>query len=79
MIATPGYTSYRWFLDGNLLGGSILNTWIATKEGIYQVEIIDSNQCHSVLSDTIRFIVTKNKDVFNKIRPIELILSLIHI
>ncbi|MGB5024859.1 MAG: T9SS type A sorting domain-containing protein, partial [Saprospiraceae bacterium] len=73
LIATPGYTSYRWFLDGNLLGGSILNTWIATKEGIYQVEIIDSNQCHSVLSDTIRFIVTKNKDVFNKIRPIELI------
>ena len=33
LIATPGYTSYRWFLNGNLLGGSILNTWIATKEG----------------------------------------------
>lgn len=73
LVATPGYTSYRWFLDGNLLGGSIINSWIAKKEGIYQVEIIDSNQCHSVLSDTIRFLVTKNSDVFKKIRPIELI------
>lgn len=73
LIATPGYTSYRWFLDGNLLGGSILNTWIASKEGIYQVEIIDSNQCHSVLSDTLRYIVTKNREIFGTLRNIDLI------
>ncbi|MBK6544063.1 MAG: PQQ-dependent sugar dehydrogenase [Saprospiraceae bacterium] len=59
LYASPGYPSYRWFLDGKLLGGSTANYWKAAKEGLYQVEVIDSNQCYSKLSDTVRYLITK--------------------
>jgi PKD repeat protein len=45
LFATPGYTSYEWYLDGNLLPGAISDTLIALSNGLYAVTGIDSNGC----------------------------------
>lgn len=39
--------SYRWYLDGNQIINAYDSIYVATIDGSYQVEIIDSNGCSS--------------------------------
>ena len=57
-----GYESYRWFFNGLLLGSSTLNYWIATLQGDYRVQVIDSNLCQSLLSNTVAYVPVSNDD-----------------
>ncbi|HEX5626223.1 MAG TPA: PQQ-dependent sugar dehydrogenase [Saprospiraceae bacterium] len=57
-----GYESYRWFFNGQLLGSSTLNFWIATMQGDYSVQVIDSNLCQSLLSNTVAYVPVSNDD-----------------
>ena len=55
LFCTPPATSYQWFLNGVLLYGETDQTYYATVNGQYVVEVIDSFGCSG--SDTIDFVV----------------------
>ncbi len=59
LFAEAGYSSYRWFRLGTLVGSSIAPYWIVRNgaDGPYQVEVIDSNGCHSPLSDSVIVVI----------------------
>lgn len=61
-----GFPSYVWYLNGNLIAGSTQNYYIVRNKGFYQVEIIDSNQCRSVKSDSIFVIPTGIHHLLNQ-------------
>ncbi|MCB0581519.1 MAG: PQQ-dependent sugar dehydrogenase [Phaeodactylibacter sp.] len=45
LAAPAGYADYRWFLDGTLIDGAFGNTYTATENGAYAVEVTDENGC----------------------------------
>jgi glucose/arabinose dehydrogenase len=71
LFTAANYSLYRWYLNGNLIGSTQENYWIARNEGNYQVEVIDSNQCSSILSNPLHVIpvgnvnISKNSNLFS--------------
>ena len=57
-----GWTSYVWYKDGKVAAGSTTPYFVAKNSGFYQVQVIDSNNCRSILSDSLLFIPTKVSD-----------------
>lgn len=65
VYAEPGYSSYRWYHLGIFTGSSIAPYWWANgADGEYRVEVVDSNGCHSELSDPVFVVIpaTGNPD-----------------
>lgn len=65
LVTSSGYGSYVWYRDGQLVSGTTVNYLNVKTEGFYQVVVIDSNQCRSLLSDSLFFIPTNLLDVSN--------------
>jgi hypothetical protein len=45
LISVPGYFSYQWFINGNLINGATDYFYVATQNGDYSVQVTDSNGC----------------------------------
>ncbi len=75
LFTESGYSSYRWFRLGALVGSSIAPYWLVRNgaDGPYQVEVIDSNGCHSPLSDPVNVVIPATRN------PNEIADGLIHI
>ncbi|MBK9109018.1 MAG: PQQ-dependent sugar dehydrogenase [Saprospiraceae bacterium] len=58
VYSDAGYSSYRWFHLGNFTGSSTAPYWWANgADGEYRVEVVDSNGCHSELSDPVTVVI----------------------
>lgn len=44
-LSTGNYTSYQWYLNGNLVIGANTSTLTAAINGVYTVKVIDTNGC----------------------------------
>lgn len=72
LLGPSGFISYRWFLNGQLLGGSTDPIFVINQKGSYQLSVIDSNNCESPLSDSLFLIPSFVEDPavhFYKIYP----------
>lgn len=47
-LTTGNYASYQWFLGNNLLAGATQQTLTPVQNGVYKVEVTDSNGCQGV-------------------------------
>ena len=56
LIATPGFETYSWYLEGELVQETGTNTFEPTVSGEYTVEIVDQNGC-TATSDEVMVIV----------------------
>ena len=45
LMAPAGYTTYQWYLDGNIIDGATSQTHDADATGIYTVEVTADNGC----------------------------------
>jgi PKD repeat protein len=54
LFATPGFTSYQWFLNDTVISGAGGSSYLTTVNGSYSVAVVDSNGC-SAESDTLNF------------------------
>ena len=45
LTAPAGFIDYRWFLDGEIIDGAFSNTYTATENGAYSVQVTDANGC----------------------------------
>jgi len=43
--AGGGYASYQWYMNGSIIPGATIQTYIATQSGTYTCEVIDANNC----------------------------------
>jgi hypothetical protein len=48
LTASPGYSSYRWYQNGTLIGITTTNTFSITSTGCYQVRATASDSCSSL-------------------------------
>ncbi len=48
LSAPGGFSAYQWLLDGQLIDGATTNTYTATENGTYSVQITDTNGCTRV-------------------------------
>lgn len=46
-LAVSGGEFYQWYMNGNIIGGALSASYIATQGGSYQVSVIDSFGCRS--------------------------------
>ena len=51
-LSTTGFILYEWYVNGNIISGSMNSTHIATVNGYYYVVGIDNNGC-SVTSNSV--------------------------
>ena len=47
LIATNGYASYQWYINGVAIQGATNEMFTATQNGEYTVEVVDQNGCSS--------------------------------
>ena len=45
LTAPAGFIDYRWFLDGEIIDGAVGNTYTATENGAYSVEVTNADGC----------------------------------
>lgn len=50
LSATIGYSSYQWSLNNSIISGETNNTITAINNGLYSVEVFDSNACSATAS-----------------------------
>ncbi|MBK9718012.1 MAG: T9SS type A sorting domain-containing protein [Saprospiraceae bacterium] len=62
-LMSTSATNYQWFLDGTTISGATEQILTASQNGIYQVQIRDSNGCLSEISDGFTFELTQTNDV----------------
>jgi hypothetical protein len=62
LMSTSAMT-YQWFLDGVAIQGATDQILTATQNGMYQVQIRDTNGCLSELSNGFTFELTKTNDL----------------
>lgn len=60
--AAVAFTTYKWYFNNVVIGGAITNTYAATANGLYKVEITNSNGCINS-SDEFNFVATSLNDV----------------
>jgi hypothetical protein len=73
LTATPGYSKYTWYWNNQLIGSTSENQYIAVLEGSYRVEVSDSNNCKSLLSNVVTFVHVHTKNQDKSIRHFELL------
>ncbi len=47
LSATPGYTSYQWYAEGQGMAGATDAVYIPSADGAYSVAVVDSNGCEN--------------------------------
>jgi hypothetical protein len=47
-LVTGSFANYQWFLGNNLLAGATQQTFTPVQNGVYKVEVTDSNGCQGV-------------------------------
>jgi len=57
LLISSSSSSYQWYLDGDVINGATDQTYLATQNGSYFVQITDSIGC-SAVSDTVGIIPT---------------------
>jgi hypothetical protein len=45
LTATPGYSLYDWFLNGEPFTTTAINSIVASETGVYTVSVTDANEC----------------------------------
>ncbi len=45
LSTATGSATYQWYFNGNVIAGATTNTYVATQNGSYTVEITDANGC----------------------------------
>ncbi len=50
-LSTQTFAAYQWTKDGNPISGANNQTYTATENGTYAVQVVDSNGCSSVSAD----------------------------
>lgn len=48
LTSTVTGTNYQWYLNGVLIGGAVNQSYTATQNGIYTVEVFNSNGCSAI-------------------------------
>ncbi|HWS59332.1 MAG TPA: T9SS type A sorting domain-containing protein, partial [Flavobacterium sp.] len=66
ILSTTGTGSYQWFLEGVAIDGAINQTFTATQNGNYTVEITDANGCKGISSVFIISNLSLNDNSVNK-------------
>ncbi len=52
LLSTGFFTTYQWFLDGSPIAGATDNTYQATVNGVYHVEVTNASGCEGISDDT---------------------------
>ncbi len=74
IFATPGYAIYRWYRFGVVHGESMVPFWWADQaDGNYKVQVVDSNGCASVLSDSVAVVIPATQNQRNQLPEIYII------
>jgi subtilisin-like proprotein convertase family protein len=47
LVASAGFSSYTWLLNGTIITGATTNTYVPTSNGNYEVIVVDGNGCQS--------------------------------
>ena len=55
-LVTKEYDSHQWYLNGKKIIGATRHFYKPTKDGAYQVIVIDKNGCKSLLSEPYNFV-----------------------
>ena len=66
ILSTTGTGSYQWFLEGVAIDGAINQTFTATQNGNYTVEITDANGCKGTSAVFILSNLSLNDNSINK-------------
>jgi len=64
LYATSGFSTYEWYLNGNIISGSSDSVHTAVSNGLYHVKAIDSNGCFGI-SDSVEIITVGIEDIYN--------------
>ena len=64
LYTTPGYATYQWYFNGSVISGANDNFHVVLMDGVYTVEVSDTNGCTSV-SDSLNF--TTGLEEFNSL------------
>lgn len=62
LSTAAGFSQYRWFFNNVLINGATSNSYTATSNGLYKVEITNSNGCINV-SDDFNFVLSSLNEV----------------
>jgi len=72
IFATNGYQFYRWFRWSTLVSTTeVPYSWVNGADGPYRVQVVDSNGCASVWSDSVNVVVAGTNQPF---KPIHLLI-----
>jgi len=63
LVATAGYTSYIWSLNGITIAGASTNIYVPLVNGTYAVEATDQNTCQSTATYTVISVNLVNEDL----------------
>ncbi len=55
--------SYKWYLNDTFISGATAKDYLITEDGIYKVEVIDSNECKSISEEFNAILGVENSTV----------------
>ena len=62
LSAPDGFVDYRWFLDGETIDGAVGNTYTATENGAYSVQVTNTDGCIRT-SEAVMLVVNGIRDI----------------
>ena len=62
LVTTAGFAMYKWYFNNVIIGGAATNSYTATANGLYKVEVTNNNSCTNI-SDDFNFVATSLNDV----------------
>jgi hypothetical protein len=65
LTATPGYSNYQWSLNGVLIPDQITNSFTPTQTGVYDVAVLDGNNCSNSANFNLTSLVSES---FNQLK-----------
>lgn len=48
LVADPGFASYQWYFNGSPIAGATMQTYTATQNGMYSVEVTNAAGCSGI-------------------------------
>jgi hypothetical protein len=62
LLITQSYNTYQWLNNGTNISGAVQQSYNATSDGNYQVEVTDTNNCQGI-SSSINIIVSSINEI----------------
>jgi subtilisin-like proprotein convertase family protein len=62
LVATPGYASYAWSLNGTPIPQAAANVYVPLVNGVYEVLVSDQNGCQVIATYTVISVNLENED-----------------